>query len=150
MSAGLRSAPALPSAPEKPAVPPMFTPFKLRARRHSKNRVVVSPMAQYRAVDGVPSDHHLVHLGRARLGGAALVMAEMTCPSADARITPGCPGLWNDEQAAAWKRIVDFVHANSDAKIGLQLGHAGPKGSTDAPWDGIGADRPLAAEPTGR
>jgi anthraniloyl-CoA monooxygenase len=125
-------------------IPPMFTPYKVRAIE-LKNRVVVSPMAQYRAVDGRPTDHHLVHLGARALGGAALVMAEMTCPSADARITPGCPGLWNDEQTAAWQRIVDFVHANSDAKIGLQLGHAGPKGSTNAPWDHSGADRPLPA-----
>ena len=135
----------LPSAPEKPAVPPMFTPFKVR-HIELKNRVIVSPMAQYRAVDGLPTDHHLVHLGSRALGGAALVMAEMTCPSADARITPGCPGLWNDAQGAAWQRIVDFVHANSDAKIGLQLGHAGPKGSTNAPWDHSGADRPLPAD----
>ena len=135
----------LPSAPEEPAVPPMFTPFKVR-HIELKNRVIVSPMAQYRAVDGLPTDHHLVHLGSRALGGAALVMAEMTCPSADARITPGCPGLWNDAQGAAWQRIVDFVHANSDAKIGLQLGHAGPKGSTNAPWDHSGADRPLPAD----
>lgn len=132
-------------APEQPAVPPMFTPYRVRSIE-LKNRVVVSPMAQYRAVDGLPTDHHLVHLGARALGGAALVMAEMTCPSADARITPGCPGLWNDAQGAAWQRIVEFVHANSDARIGMQLGHAGPKGSTNAPWDHSGADRPL---PTG-
>jgi anthraniloyl-CoA monooxygenase len=132
-------------APEQPAVPPMFTPYRVRSIE-LKNRVVVSPMAQYRAVDGLPTDHHLVHLGARALGGAALVMAEMTCPSADARITPGCPGLWNDAQGAAWQRIVEFVHANSDAKIGMQLGHAGPKGSSNAPWDHSGADRPL---PTG-
>jgi anthraniloyl-CoA monooxygenase len=128
--------------PDKPAVPPMFTPFTTRSVT-LKNRVVVSPMAQYRAVDGLPTDHHLVHLGARALGGAALVMAEMTCPSADARITPGCTGLWTDAQGAAWQRIVAFVHANSDAKIGMQLGHAGPKGSTNAPWDHSGADRPL-------
>ena len=132
-------------APEQPAVPPMFTPYRVRSIE-LKNRVVVSPMAQYRAVDGLPTDHHLVHLGARALGGAALVMAEMTCPSADARITPGCPGLWNDAQGAAWQRIVEFVHANSDARIGMQLGHAGPKGSTNAPWDHSGSDRPL---PTG-
>ena len=123
-------------------VPPMFTPFTVRSVA-LKNRVVVSPMAQYRALDGLPTDHHLVHLGARALGGAALVMAEMTCPSAGARITPGCPGLWTDAQGAAWQRIVDFVHTHSDAKIGIQLGHAGPKGSTNAPWDHSGADQPL-------
>ena len=132
----------LPMPLDKPAVPPMFTPFAARSVA-LKNRVVVSPMAQYRAVAGLPTDHHMVHLGARALGGAALVMAEMTCPSADARITPGCPGLWTDAQGAAWQRIVDFVHANSDAKIGMQIGHAGPKGSTNAPWDHSGADRPL-------
>ena len=130
---------------DKTPVPPMFTPFTARSVR-LKNRVVVSPMAQYRAVDGLPTDHHLVHLGARAMGGAALVMAEMTCPSGDARITPGCPGLWTDAQGAAWQRIVAFVHANSDAKIGMQLGHAGPKGSTNAPWDHSGADRPLPAD----
>ena len=129
---------------ESSPVPPMFTPYSVRSIR-LKNRVVVSPMAQYRAVDGLPTDHHLVHLGARALGGAALVMAEMTCPRADARITPGCPGLWNDAQGAAWQRIVNFVHTNSDARIGMQLGHAGPKGSTNAPWDHSGADRPLPA-----
>lgn len=121
-------------------VPPMFTPFRLRGVT-LKNRVVVSPMAQYSAVDGVPTDHHLVHLGARALGGAALVFTEMTCPTPDARITPGCTGLWNDAQTAAWKRIVDFVHAGSTAKIALQLGHAGPKGSTRVPWEG--EDLPL-------
>jgi anthraniloyl-CoA monooxygenase len=126
------------------AVPPMFTPYTVRSVT-LKNRVIVSPMAQYSAVDGVPGDYHLVHLGARAMGGAGLVFAEMTCPSADARITPGCPGLWNDEQQRAWKRIVDWVHANSDAKIGMQIGHAGPKGSTNAPWEAGGADRPLPA-----
>ena len=121
-------------------VPPMFTPFRLRGLT-LKNRVVVSPMAQYSAVDGMPTDHHLVHLGARALGGAGLVFAEMTCTSPDARITPGCPGLWNDEQAAAWKRIVDFVHGGTSAKIAMQLGHAGPKGSTRVPWEG--EDLPL-------
>ncbi len=133
--AGLQRNPAL------PAVPPMFTPYALRGLT-LKNRVVVSPMAQYSAVDGVAGDHHLVHLGARAMGGAALVMAEMTCVSPDARITPGCPGLWNDEQEAAWQRIVHWVHANTDARIGLQLGHAGAKGSTRRAWDGI--DQPLA------
>jgi anthraniloyl-CoA monooxygenase len=126
------------------AVPPMFTPYTARSVT-LKNRVVVSPMAQYSALDGVPGDYHLVHLGARAMGGAGLVFAEMTCTSADARITPGCPGLWNDEQMHAWKRIVDWVRSNSDAKIALQLGHAGPKGSTNAPWNGQGADRPLPA-----
>ena len=121
-------------------VPPMFTPFRLRGLT-LKNRVVVSPMAQYSAVDGLPTDHHLVHLGARALGGAGLVFTEMTCPTADARITPGCTGLWNDEQTAAWKRIVDFVHRGSTAKIALQLGHAGPKGATRVPWEG--EDLPL-------
>ena len=109
-----------------------------------KNRVVVSPMAQYSCVDGVPGDFHLVHLGARALGGAGLVVVEMTCTSADARITPGCPGLWNEAQRDAFKRIVEFVHQGSSAKIALQIGHAGPKGSTNAPWQGAGADRPLA------
>lgn len=122
-------------------VPPMFTPFTLRGCT-LKNRVVVSPMAQYSAVDGVPTDHHLVHLGARALGGAGLVFTEMTCTSPDARITPGCPGLWNDPQQAVWTRIVDFVHRGSTAKIALQLGHAGPKGSTRVPWEG--EDLPLA------
>jgi anthraniloyl-CoA monooxygenase len=125
-----------------PVPPPMFTPYTVRGVT-LKNRVLVSPMAQYSAKDGLVGDYHLVHLGARAMGGAGLVMAEMTCPSADARITPGCPGLWNDAQQQAWARIVGQVHANSDAKIGVQLGHAGPKGSTNAPWDGAGADRPL-------
>ena len=126
-----------------PVPPPMFTPFTLRGLTLA-NRVVVSPMAQYSCTDGVPGEFHLVHLGARALGGAGLVMTEMTCPSADARITPGCPGLWNAAQRDAWARIVAFVHRESPAKIGLQLGHAGPKGSTNAPWQHTGADRPLA------
>jgi anthraniloyl-CoA monooxygenase len=122
-------------------VPPMFTPFTLRGVT-LKNRVVVSPMAQYSCVAGMPADYHLVHLGARAMGGAGMVMAEMTCPSPDARITPGCPGLWNGQQRDGWKRIVDFVHAQSDAKIALQLGHAGAKGSTRVPWD-QGEDLPL-------
>ncbi len=123
-------------------VPPMFTPYAVRGVR-LKNRVVVSPMAQYCCVDGLPGEFHLVHLGARALGGAAMVVAEMTCPSPEARITPGCPGMWNDAQAAAWRRIVDFVHRESTAAIAIQLGHAGPKGSTCAPWQDAGADRPL-------
>ncbi|MGE5336335.1 MAG: bifunctional salicylyl-CoA 5-hydroxylase/oxidoreductase [Gemmatimonadota bacterium] len=126
------------------AVPPMFTPYVVRSVR-LKNRVVVSPMAQYSCVDGVPGEFHLVHLGARALGGAGMVVAEMTCTSPDARITPGCPGLWNDAQRDAWKRIADFVHRETDAKIAMQLGHAGAKGSTNAPWEGAGADMPLAA-----
>ena len=140
--AGERPAAAPPSA-AAPAPPPMFTPYTRRGVT-LKNRVVVSPMAQYRCVDGVPGDYHLVHLGARAMGGAGLVMVEMTCPSADARITPGCPGLWSEAQRDAFARIVGFVHQGSDAKIGLQIGHAGPKGSTNAPWQGSGADRPLA------
>jgi len=121
--------------------PPMFTPFRLR-EMVVENRVVVSPMAQYCCVDGVPGDWHLVHLGSRAVGGAGLLFAEMTCPSADARISPGCPGLWNTEQRDAWARIVDFVHANSRTKVALQLGHAGRKGSTQLGWED--ADHPLA------
>ncbi len=126
--------------PVRQPIPPMLTPFTARGTT-LKNRVVVSPMAQYSCLDGVPGDFHLVHLGARALGGAGMVVAEMTCPTPDARITPGCPGLWNAAQRDAWKRIVDFVHANSDAKIAMQLGHAGAKGSTRAPWDG--EDQPL-------
>ncbi|HUR89623.1 MAG TPA: bifunctional salicylyl-CoA 5-hydroxylase/oxidoreductase [Ramlibacter sp.] len=122
------------------AVPPMFTPFTVRGVT-LKNRVVVSPMAQYSCTDGMPGDYHLVHLGSRATGGAGLVFAEMTCTSPDARITPGCPGLWNEQQRDAWKRIVDYVHQWTDAKIGMQLGHAGPKGSTRVPWEG--EDQPL-------
>ncbi|MBC7456016.1 MAG: bifunctional salicylyl-CoA 5-hydroxylase/oxidoreductase [Massilia sp.] len=126
--------------PEHAKALPMLTPFKVRAVT-LKNRIVVSPMAQYSALDGVAGDYHLVHLGARALGGAALVFAEMTCVSADARITPACPGMYTPAHTAAWKRIVDFVHASSDAKIALQLGHAGAKGSTRVMWEGI--DQPL-------
>ncbi|WP_137891648.1 bifunctional salicylyl-CoA 5-hydroxylase/oxidoreductase [Ramlibacter sp. 2FC] len=127
-------------APSAAAIPPMFTPFTVRGLT-LKNRVMVSPMAQYSCVDGLAADYHLVHLGARAMGGAGLVMAEMTCVSPDARITPGCPGLWHTGQRDGWKRIVDFVHANSDAKIALQLGHAGAKGATRPAWEGI--DQPL-------
>ncbi|HZX26089.1 MAG TPA: bifunctional salicylyl-CoA 5-hydroxylase/oxidoreductase [Telluria sp.] len=126
--------------PEGQRVLPMLTPYRARSVL-LKNRIVVSPMAQYSAVDGVPGDYHLVHLGARALGGAAMVFAEMTCVSADARITPACPGMYTPEHTAAWKRIVDFVHASTDAKIAMQLGHAGPKGSTKVMWEGI--DQPL-------
>ena len=120
--------------------PPMFAPFSLR-NMHLVNRVVVSPMAQYSAKDGMPDDWHLVHYGSRAVGGAGLVFTEMTCPSAEARITPGCTGLWNKAQASAWKRVVDFVHQRSAAKICLQLGHAGRKGSTQVGWEKM--DAPL-------
>ena len=121
-------------------VPPMFTPFTVRSVT-LKNRVIVSPMAQYSAVDGTVGDYHLVHLGARAMGGAALVMTEMTCTSADARITKGCPGLYTDAQGEAWARVVDWVHTHSDAHIGIQLGHAGAKGATHLGWEGI--DQPL-------
>ncbi|MGO4839566.1 bifunctional salicylyl-CoA 5-hydroxylase/oxidoreductase, partial [Rhizobiaceae sp. 2RAB30] len=105
------------------------------------NRIMVSPMAMYSAADGMPNDFHLVHLGARAMGGAALIFPEMTCVSPDARITPGCLGLWNDEQTAAWKRIVDFVHQETPAKIGIQIGHAGRKGATRVAWEGI--DQPV-------
>jgi anthraniloyl-CoA monooxygenase len=133
-------APAWTSAAGARPVPPMFTPYKVRGLV-LKNRIVVSPMAQYSAVDGCVGDWHLAHLGARAMGGAALVMAEMTCVSADARITPFCPGMYAPAHTMAWQRIVDFVHHHTDAKIGLQLGHAGAKGSTRAMWDGI--DLPL-------
>ena len=134
--AGEQAGVALPDV----AMPPMLTPFKLRGVL-LKNRIVVSPMAQYSAVDGVAGDYHLMHLGARAMGGAGLVFAEMTCVSSDARITPACPGMYSEAHTQAWRRIVDFVHTGSDAKIALQLGHAGPKGSTRPMWDGI--DLPL-------
>ena len=123
--------------------PPMFTPFTVRSVR-LKNRVVVSPMAQYSAVDGLVGDYHLVHLGARAMGGAAMVFAEMTCVSPEARITPGCPGLYNAEQSRAWKRIADWIHTHTDAKFAMQLGHAGAKASTRVAWEGI--DQPLAED----
>ncbi len=124
---------------ENPPVP-MFTPLRLRDLV-IPNRVVVSPMDQYSATDGVPGDWHLVHLGSRAIGGAGLVYVEMTCPSPDARISPGDTGLWNETQAAAFKRIVDFCHANSKAKLCMQLGHSGRKGSTQLGWERM--DHPL-------
>ncbi len=120
---------------------PMFTPFTVRGLT-VPNRVVVSPMAMYSAQDGVPGDFHLVHFGARALGGAGLIYTEMLATSADARITPGCAGLWNDTQADAWQRIVAFVHGHSGAKMGVQLGHAGRKGSTQLGWQQM--DEPLA------
>ncbi|MHC0429126.1 bifunctional salicylyl-CoA 5-hydroxylase/oxidoreductase [Streptomyces sp. O3] len=121
--------------------PPMFTPFSLRGLT-LRNRVVVSPMDMYSAVDGVPGDFHLVHLGARALGGAGLVMTEMVCVSPEGRITPGCAGLYTPEQADVWSRVADFVHTQAPgAAIGVQLGHSGRKGSTRLMWDGI--DEPL-------
>ena len=125
---------------DKPAPPPMFTPFTVRGLT-LKNRVVVSPMAQYSAIDGMVGDYHLVHLGARAMGGAAMVFAEMTCVSAQGRITPGCPGMYAPGHKAAWKRIADWIHANSDAKFAMQIGHAGAKASTRLAWEGI--DQPL-------
>lgn len=119
---------------------PMFAPFRLRDMA-LKNRVVVSPMAQYKAVDGCPTDWHLVHLGERAKGGAGLVYTEMTCVSPEGRITPGCPGLYATEHGAAWQRVVDFVHSETDAKICCQIGHSGRKGSTQLGWEEM--DAPL-------
>jgi anthraniloyl-CoA monooxygenase len=115
--------------------PPMFAPFKMREMQ-LENRITVSPMAMYSAVDGTPNDFHFVHYGERAMGGAGLVFTEMTCVSPEGRISPGCTGMWNGGHVAAWKRIVDFVHANSKAKICLQLGHSGGKGSTRLGWEG--------------
>ena len=121
--------------------PPMLLPLTVRELT-LKNRIVVSPMAMYSAVDGVPQDFHLVHLGARALGGAALVFVEMTAPCPEGRITPGCTGLWNDVQMLAFRRIADFIHASgTGACFGLQLGHSGPKGSTQVGWES--ADEPL-------
>ncbi len=124
-----------------PGTPPMFTPFRLRGLT-LRNRVVVSPMDMYSAVDGVPGDFHLVHLGARALGGAGLVMTEMVCVSEEGRITPGCAGLYTGRQAEAWKRITNFVHDRAPGTaIGVQLGHSGRKGSTKLMWEGM--DEPL-------
>jgi anthraniloyl-CoA monooxygenase len=129
-------APALHTHP----APPMFAPFRLRGMR-LRNRVVVSPMCQYCAEDGNPTEWHHVHLGSRAMGGAGLVFTEMVCPGPDHRITPGCAGIWTDAQEAAWKRTVDYVHEFSTAKIAAQIGHAGRKGATKLAWEGI--DQPL-------
>ncbi|HEV7179645.1 MAG TPA: bifunctional salicylyl-CoA 5-hydroxylase/oxidoreductase, partial [Candidatus Baltobacteraceae bacterium] len=121
-------------------VPPMFTTLRLR-ELVLRNRVVVSPMDMYSAVDGFPNDFHLVHLGARSLGGAGLLFTEMTCVSREGRISPGCCGMYLPEHVPAFKRIVDFVHEWSGAKICLQLGHSGPKGSTRLMWEGM--DEPL-------
>jgi anthraniloyl-CoA monooxygenase len=120
--------------------PAMFQPYRIGALE-LKNRIVVSPMDMYSAVDGVPGNFHLVHLGSKAMGGAGLVMTEMVCVSAEGRITPGCSGLYTDAQRESWAGIVDFVHTQSTAKIGAQIGHSGRKGSTKLMWEGI--DEPL-------
>ncbi len=122
--------------------PPMFTPLELRGLR-LPNRVVVSPMCMYSAVDGTPNEWHFVHLGSRAVGGAGLIIAEMTDVSPEARISPGCAGIYTPEHAEAWRGIVDFVHRRSEAKIALQLGHAGRKGATKLMWEGM--DEPLEA-----
>lgn len=125
------------------AIPPMFIPFRLREMELT-NRVAVSPMAMYSAEDGMVNDFHLVHLGQRALGGAGLVFTEMTCVSPEGRITPGCAGMWTDEQAEAYARIVAFIHEHSHAKVALQLGHSGRKGSCKRPFDAYGDDnKPL-------
>ena len=146
MMADETKAAGFPNTDTETPVPPMFQPFRLRDMV-IPNRVVVSPMCQYSAKDGMPNDWHLVHLGSRAIGGAGLVYTEMTDVSAEARISPGCTGLWNDEQEAAWKRIVDFVHANSGAKICMQLGHAGRKGATKLSWEGDSEPLPEGAWP---
>lgn len=125
----------------EPCPPPLFTPYRLR-ELVLPNRIVVSSMCQYRAEDGLPNDWHLVHLGSRAIGGAGLVMTEMTDVSREGRITPGCAGMYLDAHVVAWRRIVEFVHQESEARIGVQLAHAGRKGSTRVPWEG--SDEPLA------
>ena len=127
-------------AADQAAPPPMFTPYTRRGVT-LKNRIVVSPMAQYSAVNGLVGDYHLVHLGARAMGGAGLVFAEMSCVSAQGRITPGCPGLYAPEHTAAFKRIADWIHSNTDAKFAIQIGHAGAKASTRVAWEGT--DQPL-------
>jgi anthraniloyl-CoA monooxygenase len=127
---------------DTPSPQPMFTPFTVRGVTLA-NRVVVSPMCMYSAVDGVPGDFHLVHLGSRAVGGAGLILTEMTNVAADARITPGCTGLYSEAQVTGFRRVTEFVHANSCAKIGVQLGHAGRKGATKLMWEGM--DEPLEA-----
>ncbi|MFN6999818.1 MAG: bifunctional salicylyl-CoA 5-hydroxylase/oxidoreductase, partial [Elioraea tepidiphila] len=131
-----------PPRSKDPMTPSLFSPLRI-ANLELANRIVVSPMCQYSAEDGVPTDWHFVHYGARAVGGAGLMFTEMVCPSADARITPGCAGLWTDAQEAAWTRIVQFAHAHGGAKLCLQLGHAGRKGATKLMWEGM--DQPLPA-----
>ncbi len=149
VSSGTRqeSARLEPGVPGENAPPPLFAPLTLRSLR-LENRIVVSSMCQYSAVDGTVGDWHLVHLGSRAIGAAGLVMSEMTDVSAESRITLGCAGMYSDEHERAWKRIVDFVHANSPAKIGMQLAHAGRKGSCNLPWEGDDPLRDARAWPT--
>lgn len=125
----------------EPARPPMFAPYSLRGMTLG-NRVVVSPMAQYKAVDGCPTDWHLVHYGERAKGGAGLVFTEMTCVSAEGRITPGCTGMYTPEHEAAWRRLVEFIHSETSAKVCCQLGHSGAKGSTQVGWEEMDAPLP--------
>jgi anthraniloyl-CoA monooxygenase len=125
---------------ESKAAPPMFAPFRLR-KMDLENRIVVSPMATYSSADGTPNDFHLVHYGARAMGGAGLLFTEMTCVSPTGRITPGCTGMWSNEHVAAWRRITDFAHSQSKAKVCLQLGHSGAKGSTQLGWEEM--DSPL-------
>jgi anthraniloyl-CoA monooxygenase len=125
------------------ARPPMFVPFRVRGLELA-NRICVSPMAQYKAKDGTPNDWHLVHYAERAKGGAGMVFTEMTCVSPEGRISPGCTGLYTDEHEQAWKRLVDFAHAETDAKIAIQLGHSGPKGSTQLGWEE--SDAPLVKD----
>ena len=122
-----------------PVTTPLFQPFRLREMTLA-NRVVVSPMCQYSSTDGTPTDWHLVHLGGRALGGAGLVFTEATHVSREGRISLGCAGIYKDEHVEAWRRVVAFVHANSKARIGMQIAHSGRKGSCTLPWEG---DRPL-------
>ncbi len=119
----------------EPPPPPLFTPYRLR-ELVLPNRVVVSSMCQYRAEDGLPNEWHMVHLGSRAIGGAGLVMAEMTDVSREGRISPGCCGMYRPEHVDGWRRITEFVHRESQAKIGIQLAHAGRKGSTQRLWEG--------------
>jgi anthraniloyl-CoA monooxygenase len=125
---------------------PMFAPFKLRDME-LQNRVVVSPMAQYKAVDGCPTDWHFAHYAERAKGGAGLLYIEMTCVSPEGRISPGCPGFYAPEHEVAWKRLVDFVHAETEAKICAQIGHSGPKGSTRVGWEEDNAPLPAGNWP---
>lgn len=131
------------TAPGNRPRPPLLAPYAVRGVT-LKNRVVVSPTLLYMSRDGIPDTFHMVHLGSRALGGAGLLFTEATAVSADARMTPGCPGLWNDEQVQAWKRVTEFVHTHSDTRIGVQLNHAGRRGSTQLGWEE--PDRPLVAD----
>lgn len=123
---------------------PMFAPFSV-GKMKLKNRIVMSPMAQYKAVDGTPTDWHFMHYASRAVGGAALIYTEMTCVSPEGRITPGCPGLYSPEQEAFWTRLAKFIHTESGAKFCIQIGHSGRKGSTGVPWE-EGIDQPLKTD----